>query len=280
MPKLLDRLATATRPLLWLDDSAYAERLLAAGKTPWHDAAEYLAYRRKSVGLLKPDFISLPIKNFAEAWVAAQPALHAAMKAKTRAIAPLRSLLADEALRAHLVSVLKGLRAAFANDLLVLSLPSPRAWVRQAYQLAFGAEAEIEVGADEADSAAVYVAEFLRSFGESGVDALLLEESADAEPVSAEELDWYQPVMNIAGHYRWDVGVRLPTAEKFSGEASALQFVIAPRAIAGTVNGLALGDAFWNGAAAAPAPAGGFRYARVPKDAVPEQVLERLAALR
>ncbi|MGQ0528342.1 MAG: hypothetical protein ACT4PG_00710 [Panacagrimonas sp.] len=198
MPELLDRLASATRPLLWLEDSAYTERL----------------------------------------------------------------------------------RGAFAGDVLVLCLISPRAWVRQAYQLALGADAEVEVGADESDSAAVYGAEFLRSFGESGVDALLLEEDADAEPVSDEELDGYQPVLNVAGHYRCDVGLRLSAAEDCSGEARALQFIIAPRSIAGPVHGLVLGEAFWSGESAAPAPAGGFRFASVPMDAVPEVMLERVSALR
>lgn len=280
MGKVLDRLAAKDKPLLWLDDTAYTDKLLANGKTPWHDGAEYVAFRRKAHGLLRPDFVVVPIGAFARAWVAAHPDLKTAMAGKKRAVVPARTLLADEGLRAHLVETLRGLRAAFGGAPLVLAIPSPRAWVTEAYRLAFGPDAEVEVGGDEADSCAVYVAEFLRSFGDSGVDGLLLEELADAEPASAEELGWYQPVLNIAGHYRWDIGVHLPTASAFSGEASGVQFVIAPLAVAGAANGLALGDAFWTGEAAASAPTGGFRFATVPANAVPEKVLERLATLR
>ncbi|MCC2658934.1 MAG: hypothetical protein K0Q76_4042 [Panacagrimonas sp.] len=280
MPKILDRLAQSDKPLLWLDDTAYSDKLLAGGKTPWHDGAEYVAFRRKAQGLLRPDFVVIPIGRIAAAWVASHPALKEAMAAKKRTVAPARTLLADEELRTHLVEMLKGLRAAFAGAPFVLSTPSPRAWVIEAWQLAFGADADVDVGGDEADSCSVYVAEFLRSFGESGVDGLLLEEREGAEPASAEEIAWYQPVINIAGHYRWDLGVYLPTAAGFSGDAAGVQFVIAPKAVAGAANGLSLGDGFWSGEDAPAAPSKGFRFARVPADAVPEKVLERVATLR
>lgn len=275
MARIADRIAAGAA--LWLDDSDYAERLLANGHTPWREVAEYVAFRRKAQGLLRPDFVAVPLVRFAADRVAADSALQAAMGSKKRAIVPARTLLADETLRAHLVEVLKGLRAAFGAAPLALVLPSPRAWVGAAYRLAFGADAEVEVGGDEADACAVYVAEFLRSFGESGVDGLLLEEDAGAEPASAEEIGWYQPVLNLAAHYRWDLGLRLPTASAYSGALEGLQFHIAPAALPGAVHGLALGDAFWNGEAAAAAA---LRYARVPVDAVPERVLERLATLR
>jgi hypothetical protein len=280
MPKILDRLAVGDKPLLWLDDTAYSDKLLAGGKTPWHDGAEYVAFRRKANGLLRPDFVVIPIGRIVAAWVGSHPALKEAMAGKKRAVAPARTLLADEELRAHLVEMLKGQRAAFAGAPFALSMPSPRAWVIEAWQLAFGPDAEVEVGGDEADSCSVYVAEFLRSFGESGVDGLLLEEREDAEPASAEEIAWYQPVINIAGHYRWDLGLRLPSAAGFSGDVAGLQFVIAPKALGGAANGLALRGGFWTGEDAPSAPKGGFRFAQVPPEAVPEKVLERVATLR
>ena len=280
MTSLMNTMHAATTPLLWLDDAAYAERLLAGGHTPWLDGAEYVAFRRKAQGLLRADLTAVPVAGFIRAWCAAHPALVEAMSAKTRAVFPARTLLADECLRTHLVEILSGLRAAFSNTPLVLGLPSPRAMVLEAWRLAFGADADIEVGADEADSCAVYVAEFLRSFGACGVDGLLLEESTGAEPAGAEELDWYQPVLNVATHYRWDVGLRLPDGAGFIGDATAVHFVIAPREISGALQVATLPDTFWTGAM--PDPAGGHKayFATVPTDAVPEQVLARLAALR
>ncbi|MGE3774267.1 MAG: hypothetical protein AB7I32_15180, partial [Gammaproteobacteria bacterium] len=111
-------------------------------------------------------------------------------------------------------------------------------------------------------------------------DGLLLEETAGAEPACAEELEWYRPVVNVAAHYRWDLGLRLPEASDFVGEATPMDFVIAPRAIAGAVYGDVLSPAFWDGAAPDPAAASRFHYASVPATAVPERVLARLAAWR
>ncbi|WP_420465105.1 hypothetical protein [Panacagrimonas sp.] len=280
MAKLIDRVTSAASPLLWLDDTRYAERLLAGGKTPWADATEYVAFRRKAAGLLRPDVCAIPVGTACRAWVASHPELREAMAAKKRAVVPARTLLADEALRTQLLEMVRGLRAAFASQPLVLAFPSPRAWAGEAYRLAFGEDAEIEVGGDEADSCAVYVAEFLRSFGEVGVDAVLLEEAADAEPSSAEEIAWYQPVINLAAHYRWDLGLLLSRGNDFSGAASGVQFVIAPAQIGGAVAGMVLSEAFWDGQDAPGLANGAFRFGRVPADAVPEKVLERLASLR
>lgn len=280
MAKLLDAIAAAQGALVWIEDTQYSERLLAGGKSPWGDAAQYLAYRRKAAGLLKPGVNVVPLGSFASAWVSARPDLKEAMGARKRAVVPVRTLLADEAFRAHLIDTLQGLRSAFASAPLVLALPSPRAWVRDAYQLAFGDDVAIEVAGDEADSCAVYVAEFLRCFGDIGVDGLLLEEKIGAEPASAEEIEWYQPVINVAAHYRWDIGLRFVSGDGFSGEVRGIDFVIAPGMKAGAINGVAVPDSFWGGEDAPEATNGGFRYLSIPQDAVPEKVLERLATLQ
>lgn len=282
MAALVEAMRSAATPLLWLDDTAYTERLLAGGSIPWLDGSAYLAFRRTAQSLLRADLRAVPLAGFLQAWCAAHPALAEAMSARTRAVFPARTLLADEGLRAHLVEVLAGLRAAFSNAPLVLGLPSPRAMVLEAWRMAFGPGADIEVGADEADSCAVYVAEFLRSFGACGVDSLLLEETAGTEPTTAEELDWYRPVLNVAAHYRWDVGLRLPTGTGFAGAAAtaAVQFAASPREIGGVLHVAVLPASFWEGAAPDPADGPKARFVTVPADAVPERVLARLATLR
>ena len=184
MAKVLETIGVAAKPPLWLDDAAYVDKLLAGGKTPWLASAEYVALRRKAVGLLKPDFNVLPLGQLMRAWVEAHAALRDAMAAKKRAVVPARTLLAEEGLRAHLVDTIQGLRAAFPAMPLILELPSPRDFVGLAHGWAFGADGELEVGEDEADSCAVYMAEFLRSFGEAGVDGLVLVEAAGSAPAS------------------------------------------------------------------------------------------------
>jgi hypothetical protein len=275
---LLERLHDSTRPPLWLDDTAYSTRLFGHDPESWLDVGGVIAFRRKAVALLRPDVIVLPVDVVVSALMRKNPEL--LMGVKMRAIAPLRRLLADQDLRGVLVDLAHALRSAFPASTLALVMPSPRRWVGDAYRAAFGDSSDITVGQEETDSSAVYVAEFLSSFGDAGADCVLLVESADSEPTSAAEIGWYQPVINLAKHYRWDLGIYLPTADSFSGEVSGVDFVVAPRALAGVPAGAITPLEFWAGADARAVPPGGFRFARIPPDAIPEQVLERLTVLR
>lgn len=278
MPALTALLDSGRKPL-WLDYGDYAGGLLAGGRVPWLDVAACVGWLRKAQGLLKSDVIGLPLASVIEAWLAANPALREEMAAKRRAVYAIKTLLADEPLRAQLLELARGLRACFADTPLALVCPSPRRWVREAFQQAHGAEADVEVGDDEADTAAMYMADFLRSFADAGIDGLLLQESADHEPATAAAVVVYQPVLNIAAHYRWEVGLEAP-AGRYGGGEAGLSFVIAPSALAGARAGLIVPDAFWSGEAAPACPAGGLRHARIPVDAQPERVLQRLAELR
>ena len=276
MGQLATRLA-ATPPALWLESTAYGARLLAKDAPPWLDPAALVAWYGKLLGLLRPELAVLPLEPIVAAWLQREPGLREAMGTKSRAIFPLRTVLADPSLRAHLLEVIRALRAAVRVPL-VLSMPSPRAWVGLAYRQAHAAG--VEVGDDEADAAAVYLADFLRGFGDSGIDALLLQEQADTAPASGEALVLYQPALNVAAHYQWDLGLQLPGAEGFRGDAAGFAWVIAPQPVPGAIHGQVLPPAFWTRGELPAIAAGTFRYAEIPADAPPEQVLERLAALR
>ena len=65
--------------------------------------------------------------------------------------------------------------------------------------------------AAQAETAAMYSADFLRMFAGAGVDGLLLDDG----PVPVDELihpEAYRPVLNIADHYEWPVLVRTDAA--------------------------------------------------------------------
>jgi len=273
MPTLHSLLSAGRKPL-WLDYGDYAGALLAQGAVPWLDVSALVAWQRKAQGLLKSDVLQLPVAAVCAAWLAAHPSLRQAMAAKKRTVFPLKTLLADEALRAHLVELAKGLRACFADLPLALACPSPRRWVADAFRQSHGAGEEVEVGDDETDSAAVYVADFLRSFGDAGIDVLLLQESLDSEPAGTESLALYQPVLNIAAHYRWSTVLDAPAGRL--SDAGGFGFLIAPQA----GGGRHVPAEFWGGAEAPDCPPQGFRHARIPAQAQPEHVLQRLAGLR
>ena len=278
MPLLSERVAS-NGPCLWLDYDAYAGALLANGSVPWLDVDALIGWMRKAQSLLKSDVIAVPVATVVEQWLVVHPELKTAMAAKRRVVFPLKTLLADTALRSHLVSLVKPLRSSFAKPSLLLSLPSPRLWVALASAQALPGET-IGIDADAVDSAAAYIADFLREFADCGIDGIVLRESAESEPASAEDLQLYQAVFNVAGHYRWDAGLRLPAAAHDAALAAGPAFVVSPRGSATGVAGLVVNAEFWAGEGPPECPTGGFRYAEIPVDAKPESVLDRLAALR
>jgi hypothetical protein len=274
MGRFTELLEAGERPL-WLDATDYAGRLLANGAIPWFDLAAFIAWHGKAHALLRPDVVALPLAPLTAAWLAAHPALADAMKAKRRSVWPLKTLLADDAFRRHAEELLRALRASHEQLPLALVLPSPRHWLAGAYVAAHGAAPE--AGEDEIDSAAMYLADFLRTFGNAGLDAILLEEDARSEPRSLAEVGWYQPVLNVAAHFRWDAGLHLPVAADYPGGEAGFDFIVAPRVIAGQASGVVPDSGFWQGEAV---PAADFFLVRIPGDAEPETVLERLALLR
>lgn len=267
---------SAGQKILWLDYIDYAARLMSGGQVPWLNSAELIAWFRKAQGLLKSDVVALPVGRIAAAWVEKNAALAARMREKKRVLHPLKTLLADDSLRAHITETLAGMRASLQGSTLALAIPSPRRWIGEAYALAHCSADDAEIGDDETDSASMYLADFLRSFGDSGLDVLLIEETAASEPRSAEQFDLYRPVANIAAHYRWALGLQQPEAA-WDGADSALDFVLAPQMQSGRSTGVVLPEAFWAGETSISAV---FRYAKVPEQTNPEIVLERLSALR
>lgn len=277
MPALRDRIAEGS--CLWLDYTAYAGALLANGSVPWLDTDALIGWMRKAQSLLKSDVVALPLGVVAVRWLEQHAELKAAMGAKRRAVYPLKTLLADEALRAYLGGLVGALRASFPRQPLFLLLPSPRLWLAQAAAQALPGEG-IEIDDDAVDSAAAYIADFLRAFAECGIDGLLLQESAASEPASDEQAQLYQPVFNVASHYRWELGAQLPVAAHQASPGDGGGFVIAPRAVSGRMAGVVVPAGFWGGETPPPCPPDGFRYAEIPADAKPESVLDRLSSLR
>ncbi|TXI85990.1 MAG: hypothetical protein E6Q40_06980 [Cupriavidus sp.] len=266
----------AGRPLLWLDYVDYAAALLAGGPAPWLNTADCVAWLRKAQGLLQSGVITLPLDAVARAWVSAHADLRQAMAARKKVGFPLKTLLGNEALRGYLVELLGGLRASFGGATLALTCPAPGSWLVQTYADAFSDVTEVDD--DAVDSAAVHIADFLRVFGQSGIDALLLDDSVAAASVDEARLALYQPIFNVCGHYRWDAGLLTPDGVT-GGVPTDMTFVVT-RAPTRDGRGLTIvPESFWS-AGELVGESGRRLYVRIPADGVPEAVLQRLSALR
>jgi hypothetical protein len=282
MAKTMTELLSGETPPVWLDFYDYAGALLAGSNgIPWFDDASFAAFHGKAQSLLRSDVVALPVARIVATLLNARPELAAAMKAKSRPGFPLRRLLEEESLRQTVAGLLTPLRAAAADRPLALTLPSPRLWLAQAYAAAYGAplDADVATDGDEIDGAAVYVADFLRSFADAGLDLVLLCEDANDGPANAEALSWYDPVFKTARHYRWEIGLLDPAGKLPAADAAALDFLISAEPGPAVAGGWILPAAFWSSGERA-AGQGRFSYGTVPVGAVPEMVLDRIASLR
>jgi hypothetical protein len=202
--------------------------------------------------------------------------LRAAMAARTRPGYALRTLLADEQARGAAAEAVRAL-AATVGVPLVLTVPTPGRWLGAAAERAQSDPGPIDAGRTE--TAAMYVADMLRTFGGLGVDGLLLDEG----PAPASGLihpEAFRSVLNVADHYEWPVLIRGDAAAAWPhgnmpGVAAWLGSA-APAEPSGRW-GIVAGADFWDGAG--PPADAGFVLASVPAQADPEAVMKRVRAL-
>ena len=277
MAALVERMRK--EPVLWVDDTAYSGLLLAAGHPPWLDAPGLVAWRGKAQRLLRSDVVPLDLSALSRAWIASNAELRQAMIEKKRPIGPLRALLAHEPLRRLVFDSLTGLGSNCPGQLLALKLPLPRQWLESSFQAIYGESGAYDV--DDIDRAALYIADFVRSFGECAVHALLLEETDVGQSPSADEFELYAAVANVAHQYRWDIGFLsngVHSGQTISGGA-VFDFVVSPDATEGVWGKCLTLDCQADIAPFGVRPAG-LIYAVVPEYAQPEAVLTQLDALR
>jgi hypothetical protein len=271
------------RPV-WFDASAYGRaRLLGGGDVPWPAPAELSSFFAKIGGMFRPDAILVDVADMLAQRAAADQQFRTAMAARSRPGYALRTLLGDERARGTAAEAVRVLAATSGSVPLVLSVPTPGRWL-----VAAARQAGADPGppdAAQAETAAIYTADFLRTFAGTGVDALLLDEG----PVPAGELihpEAYRPVLNVAGHYEWPVLIRTDAAAAWPhGPVPGVAVWLGsdpPDPPAGSAEpsgrwGMVAGPEFWAGVAL-PAEAG-LVLAPVPAEAEPEAVMKQVRAL-
>lgn len=270
-------------PRLWINFTDYTKKLLlGAGENPWTNPAAYMSFYRQAHGLVKAEVVVLDVWDLFQSWMQDDKEAIPSMAGKRRVTVALKTMLEAFAPRELLAEVITALGNNYgASTPMVLVMPSPRSLLVKAHQAANGEVAE----PDEmnVDTASMYVADFLRYFSETGLSGVLLVEDPALLPASGEELSWYQPIYNVAKHYRWSVGVSLPSADQDYDVPADVNFAIAPAGspTAAKAKGVDITDYLWGDKAGEARPAtNGFYYLTIPADAKPEAVLETLATLK
>jgi hypothetical protein len=277
------------RPV-WFDAVAYGRaRLLGGGDLPWQAPAELTSFFGKTQAMFGSDAVLADVADVFAQRATADQALRAAMAARSRPGYALRTLLGDERARADAADAVGALAATKGAVPLVLTVPAPGRWLAAAAAQAHPGAAPPEAG--QAETAAMYSADFLRTFGDAGVDGLLLDEG----PVPAGQLtdpEAYRPVLNVAEHYGWPVLIRTEAAAAWphgpvpgvalwigSSESAPAPAPAAAAAGSGAPGrwGIVAGPDFW--ADADPPADADLVLAQIPAQADPEAVMKRVRAL-
>ena len=265
----------------WFDSLAYCQaKLLSGGSVRWDSPGEVTAFFGRAQGMFRSDALLVDLGDLL-AWRVADDSLRAARAARSRPGYALRTLLGDERARAVAAEAVTGVAAGAGGTPVVLSVPSPARWLAVAAALA---GTETMPDPDRAETAAMYTADFLRTFAGRGVDGLLLDEGA----VAAGDLihpEAYRPVLNVADHYGWPVLIRAGSAPAWPfGEVTGIAAWLGsapenpgtPGQAAGRW-GIVASAGFWDGAD--PPATAGLVLAAVPADADPDTVMQRVRAL-
>ena len=238
--------------------------------------------------LLGSDVLGLRLEDAYGALLARQPDVLGEAAGRS-AGAILRALFREETERARIGEILTALRSTYRELPLVLQMPSPSAWVEWVWGLGLGkppgGKPAKTPDADEIEAVAMYLADMLRAFADAGVDGVLLGENSGKG--LGERFALYQPVVNVAHHYRWSLGLDVP-GKGGGGDlppaGAGLDFCILDAKATSKTDlplGLRVAPDYWQeGKKPPPMDARRFRFAEIPADGVPETVLTQVKALR
>jgi len=265
-------------PPLWIDAWSYGQQLLNKGNPPpWDDVGAFVSYHRQLQGLVQSDILVVEVESFYENWLRNNTALLVNMGEKRRLGYALRVMLADSTARNQLQEIIRAVCDSNTNTPVVLALPSPKCWMGSAHCRARNIDSA-QVSWDDAESASMYVADFLRCFSDSELSGVLLRDPDNTGPASAGDIARYQPVINVAQHYHWQV-ILDGCVDNFL-PSSEFGVTVSIGNQSTDEGGLKLPDDCWDGAELPMFNGQGFWYVTVPRNAVPEQVLELLAKMR
>jgi hypothetical protein len=278
LPASLDAPPSGRPRPTWFDAAAYGRaRLLGGGDVPWASPAELSSFFAKIGGMFRSDAVLVDLADLFAQRTAADEQLRAAMAARSRPGYALRTLLGDEQARSTAVEAVRVLAATSGPVPLVLTVPTPGRWLVAAAQQAGSDPGPPD--AAQAETAAIYSADFLRMFAGAGVDGLLLDEGR----LPAGELihpEAYRPVLNVADYYEWPVLIQTDAAAAWPhGPVPGIACWLGsagPDEPSGRW-GIVAGSDFWAGVG--PPAEADLVLAPVPAEADPEAVMTQVRAL-
>ena len=271
-------------PRLWIDFNSYTKNLLLGeNENPWTSPASYMSFYGQAHGLVKAEIVVLDVWDLFQHWMQEDDEAIPSMVGKRRVTVALKTMLEAFAPRELLAEVITAMNNNYGDSVpMILVLPSPRLFLARAHKAANSVD--VEPDESNIDTASMYLADFLRYFSETNLSGVLLMEDSALMPANGGELSWYQPVINVAKHYRWSVGVHLPFADEGFVIPDDIDFSIVPAQSASIASamGIDMTQLLWGekGVDGLPSQKNNFYYLSIPTDTKPELTLELLSSLR
>jgi hypothetical protein len=157
-------------------------------------------------------------------------------------------------------------------------MSSPKRWIGAAHCQAQNKDTT-EVSWDDAESASMYVADFIRYFSDCSLSGILLHDNEGEGPASESDTLRYQPVINVAEHYNWQVVLDGCSSGFTASSEQGVNLCLGSQG--GAAQGQKLAPSYFDDRQGAPSLSEGqFLYVVVPPDAIPESVLESLEELK
>jgi len=131
------------------------------------------------------------------------------------------------------------------------------------------------------DTASIYVADFLRTFADSKLDAVAIQETPGLGPIDHREFMSYAPILNKAQHYRWEFGLfDEGDADSCPSTGEDVHFQVRKVFPAGAQGRRIVTARLDSDASFLEHPVDQIRYCQIPAGAHPEFVLRRLDQMR
>ncbi|WP_104690607.1 hypothetical protein [Helicobacter heilmannii] len=241
------------KAVLLADARAYAHKVLMQYKPyPWHDPTLYSNYMKQVASLLRMDVLVLRFDKMLEEELKNNTELVAKMGEKKRQGYALKVFMQDEGIKEDTSSLINTATNTLHVHILT-QLPSPQQILQMSAE-AVGAQADLSD--EDIENASMYYADWLRSYKDSKVRGVLFDERNQAVKESL-----YQPILNTASNYDWQIGFRHTDALRFCGFETPIPL---------------LDTNFWLDKNAPSPQFNSPFFTEIHEDAIPEVVLEKL----
>ncbi|CAA0200289.1 hypothetical protein OHW31_07400 [Acinetobacter baumannii] len=265
----------------WLQADAYAKRILLGSVTanPWENVSGYVTWFSQAQNLIKSHVSVISIAEVFDRQVEKEGGLEGKLGNRKKAKVAIRRLIELEDARTLINEVLTAVLDQ-ATQPVVVSMPSPKAWLYHATRLA-GLDTQ-DICDEDIEDAAAYIADLLRALSSHQLAGVLLEEMADDPQWSDAQVQYYRPLLNIAQHYRWSVVLRLPHDASISTDVSQhFAAVIGNiRSNQKTSTGVDVSLQFNQELGVPALSSGEFYFIEIDENSLPEKITERVGAIQ